>query len=562
MILDELAKIIKEILMNLNYNTDVIVKKSNRPDLCDYQYDGIFKLAGAYHKSPIEIGEELQEKINQREDFNNYFDKVEFVKPGFLNITISNKLINDTLIYMNENTRFGIKQINDTYFLDYGGPNIAKPLHVGHLRSAVVGESVKRIIDYMGCKTISDVHLGDFGLQIGEVIYGIKKYNKNIDEIDLDFLEHIYPEISSLCKEDEQIKNECALITKNLQDGNQEYINIWKKICKVSGNDIKRIYKYLDINFDLWYGESDSYKYIDNVEQELENQNLFEISDGAKIVDIKENTDSKELPPLIFKKSNGAYLYGTTDIATIYQRMKDYNPNNILYFADSRQSLHFTQVFRVCKKSNISKNAKLEFLGFGTVNGLDGKPYKTRNGDAPKLDSLFNEVKEIFVSKKETNKDMSKEDIDKIVNAILKFADLQNNREKDYIFDIAKFSEVVGKTGPYILYTYLRINKIVNNELINNKLENIYNNYDRDLRKKLIELDLSIENAFQNRLPSVIAEYVYDLCVLLNTFYQNNHINGLEDQIKKNDWIYILKLSTKVLKEMFNLLIIDVPTIM
>ncbi|MDD3453090.1 MAG: arginine--tRNA ligase [Bacilli bacterium] len=563
MILEVLNEQLKKVLDKLNYQAEEIkIIKSNRPDLCDYQYDGIFKLASVYHQSPIEIGIKIEEELKKIDNFNNYFDKVEFVKPGFLNINISNKLINDILIYMNNNEKLGLKQPEkkETYFLDYGGPNIAKPLHVGHMRSAIVGESVKRIIDYMGHKTISDVHLGDFGLQIGQVIYGIIKYNKNINEIDLDFLDKIYPEISLLSKQDEQIKEQCANITKDLQDGNDTYIKYWKKICEISGNDIKRIYKYLDVNFDLWYGESDAYKYILEVEKIIESQNLFEISQNAKIIDIKEKTDTKELPPLIFQKSNKAYLYGTTDIATIYQRMNDYNPDHILYFADARQSLHFTQVFRACKKSNISKNVNLEFLGFGTVNGLDGKPYKTRSGDAPKLDDLFNEVKEIFISKKESNKEMLNSDIDKIVNAILKFADLQNNREKDYIFDIAKFSEVVGKTGPYILYTYLRINKMVLNENVENISQNIYNNYDRELRKKMIEFDLSLNNAFKEKAPSIIAEYIYDLCVLLNTFYQNNHINGLNNDLNKTDWIYILKLSTKVLKEMFNLLMIDVPT--
>ena len=562
MILDILSNILNNILKELNYEIDSKVIKSNRPDLCDYQFDGVFKLASIYHKSPIEIGEEIVSKINELDNFNDYFKEVTFVKPGFVNIKISDKLINEILIKMNDNPKFNIEQKSDlTFVLDYGGPNIAKPLHIGHLRSPIIGESIKRIINFKGYKTISDVHLGDYGLQIGQVIYGIKRDKININDITLDYLEKLYPEISGLCKEDESIKEECASITKALQDGNLEYYKYFEVIREISGNDIKRLYKFLDINFDYWYGESDAYKYIDEAYEIINNKNLFHESEGALVVDIKEDTDKKEMPPLIFKKSNGAYLYGTTDIATILQREQDFKPNYILYLADIRQAMHFEQVFRTVKKAGIS-DANLEFLGFGTVNGIDGKPYKTRDGSAPKLDNLFNEVKEIFISKKEENKNMSSEDVDKIVNAIIKFADLQNNREKDYIFDIEKFSDVVGKTGPYILYTYLRINKIIENKETTTLNNIVYNDYDRNLRLKLLELELSINDAFNNRMPSYIAEYVYDLCVIVNSFYQNNHVNNELDEEKKNSYIYILKLTNKILKEMLNILVIDIPSVM
>ena len=562
MILDILSNILNNILKELNYEIDSKVIKSNRPDLCDYQFDGVFKLASIYHKSPIEIGEEIVSKINELDNFNDYFKEVTFVKPGFVNIKISDKLINEILIKMNDNPKFNIEQKSDlTFVLDYGGPNIAKPLHIGHLRSPIIGESIKRIINFKGYKTISDVHLGDYGLQIGQVIYGIKRDNININDITLDYLEKLYPEISGLCKEDESIKEECASITKALQDGNLEYYKYFEVIREISGNDIKRLYKFLDINFDYWYGESDAYKYIDESYEIINNKNLFHESEGALVVDIKEDTDKKEMPPLIFKKSNGAYLYGTTDIATILQREQDFKPNYILYLADIRQAMHFEQVFRTVKKAGIS-DANLEFLGFGTVNGIDGKPYKTRDGSAPKLDNLFNEVKEIFISKKEENKNMSSEDVDKIVNAIIKFADLQNNREKDYIFDIEKFSDVVGKTGPYILYTYLRINKIIENKETTTLNNIVYNDYDRNLRLKLLELELSVNDAFNNRMPSYIAEYVYDLCVIVNSFYQNNHVNNELDEEKKNSYIYILKLTNKILKEMLNILVIDIPSVM
>ena len=561
MINNVLEKIVKESLENLNYDIDVNVIKSNRPELCDYQFDGCFKLASIYKKNPIEIGEEVTKDINSRVDFNEYFDNVEFVRPGFINMTLSNKLINNLLKSMNNNEKFNIKQEKEElYFLDYGGANVAKPLHVGHMRTAIIGESIKRILNYMGHKTICDVHLGDYGLQIGEVIYGIKKDNLSIDDIDINYLDKIYPYMSKLCKEDEKIKEECALITKELQEGNAEYRKLWEKILEVSKEDIKKNYDYLGVNFDLWLGESDSYNDIKETEELLKSKNLLTLSDGALVVDVKEDTDKKEIPPLLFKKSNGAYLYASTDLATLLQRKRDYNPDHVLYVTDLRQALHFEQVFRVSNKAGIISKEKLEHLPYGTANGLDGKPFKTRNGDNPKLENLFNEAKEIFKSKKESNLDMSESDLDKIVNSIIKFADLQNNREKDYIFDINKFSEVVGKTGPYILYTYLRINKIIKS--VDIVSDNIYNDSDRNLRLKLLELEHSVKNAYINRMPNFIAEYLYDLCVCANAFYQNNHLSNLDDEQKKNDWMYVLNLTNKVIKEMLNLLVIEIPTIM
>ena len=561
MINNVLEKIVKESLENLNYDIDVNVIKSNRPELCDYQFDGCFKLASIYKKNPIEIGEEVTKDINSRVDFNEYFDNVEFVRPGFINMTLSNKLINNLLKGMNNNEKFNIKQEKEElYFLDYGGANVAKPLHVGHMRTAIIGESIKRILNYMGHKTICDVHLGDYGLQIGEVIYGIKKDNLSIDDIDINYLDKIYPYMSKLCKEDEKIKEECALITKELQEGNAEYRKLWKKILEVSKEDIKKNYDYLGVNFDLWLGESDSYNDIKETEELLKSKNLLTLSDGALVVDVKDDSDKKEIPPLLFKKSNGAYLYASTDLATLLQRKRDYNPDHVLYVTDLRQALHFEQVFRVSNKAGIISKEKLEHLPYGTANGLDGKPFKTRNGDNPKLENLFNEAKEIFKSKKESNLDMSESDLDKIVNSIIKFADLQNNREKDYIFDINKFSEVVGKTGPYILYTYLRINKIIKS--VDIVSDNIYNDSDRNLRLKLLELEHSVKNAYINRMPNFIAEYLYDLCVCANAFYQNNHLSNLDDEQKKNDWMYVLNLTNKVIKEMLNLLVIEIPTIM
>lgn len=560
----ELSNILK-IIINKKYDVEEItVTKSNRPDLCDFQSNDIFKLAKIYKINPVELGEELVKTINEYEDFNKYFKEVTFCKPGFINIKISNELINKYIKLIKENEKKLIKQDPvETYVLDYGGANVAKPLHVGHMRTAIIGESMKRILNYMGHKTISDVHLGDFGLQIGEVIYGILRDKLTIDDIDIKYLDKIYPEMNAICKENEEIKEECANITKELQDGNEEYRKLWKKILEVSKKDIKKNYDFLDVSFDYWYGESDAYDYLEETENILKQKNLVEKSEGALVVNVKEDSDTKEIPPLLFKKSNGAYLYASTDASTILQRTKDFNPDHILYVVDNRQELHFTQVFRTVEKAGIMPQEKLEFLGYGTVNGEDNKPYKTRNGKSPKLEGLFNDAKEIFISKKEENKNMSEEDLNKIVNAILKFADLSNTRTKDYIFDLNKFSEVTGKTGPYILYTYLRINKILETQNKNLELSNnIYNEPDRDLRIKLIEFSEAVNMAYKERMPHYIADYVYNLCVSANIFYQNNHIMNMEDETNKNDWLYVLTQTNKIIKQMLNLLVIDIPSIM
>ncbi|MBS7020614.1 MAG: arginine--tRNA ligase [Firmicutes bacterium] len=564
MITEILSELLTGVAHKIGYEKEFTVILSNRPELCDYQSDTSFQLAKAYHKSPMVIGTEMVDAINQLEDFQDYFQEVSFAAPGFINMTLSDTCIMNKLKDMMNHDKFHIKMPDriETFVLDYGGPNVAKPLHVGHMRTAIVGESIKRIIQYMGHKTIADVHLGDYGLQIGQVIYGVLQSGKTKDEITLEYLEEIYPKMSALCKEDDTVKEACANITKSLQDGEPTYRELWKVILEISGNDIKRLYQYLGVSFDLWQGESDAYQYIEPTEKLLKEKNLIEESEGALIVPVKEEDDAVEMPPLIWQKSNGAYLYGTTDLATIYEREMRFHPDHICYVVDNRQGLHFEQVFRVAKKAELT-GAGLEFLGYGTVNGEDGKPYKTRSGDTPKLDGLFTQTKDIFLSKKEENKDKTEEDIDKIVNAILKFADLQNSRDRDYIFDIQKFSNTVGKTGPYILYTYLRIQKILDQASLKEPVTStIYNEVDRNLRLKLLELDKVMVAAFTERKPNYIADYIYHLADLANSFYQSNHIVGLEDKTKKNDWLYLLTLTNRVLKEMLYLIGIEIPTFM
>lgn len=554
-----IENIINKKIENLEYGK-VTVISSDRKDLCDFQCNDSFRLAKMHHKAPMVIGEEIVSLIKDID----IFSKVEFVNPGFINIKVSDKLINDFLIKMNDSENFGLKENSDeVYFLDYGGYNVAKPLHIGHLRPTIIGESIKRIINYKGCKTISDVHLGDYGLQMGQVIYGIKRDNLNLDEITIDYLNKIYPEISALCKEDEKVKEECTLITKMIQDGDEYYNKILDKIISISVDDAKKICDYLGVSFDLWKGERDSYPYLDKCEKLLKEKNLLTLSEGALVVNVKKETDNKPMPPMMFRKSNGAYVYDSTDLATIYERLEKYNPNHVIYVTDFRQNLHFEQVFRVSDMAGLIPYNSLEHAYNGTINGKDGKPFKTRKGDAPKLSELFDLVKETFISLKEENKNMKKEDIDKIVNAIIKFADLQNGRDKDYIFDIEKFSQVVGKTGPYILYTYLRIDKILKEEKVEDTLnDKIYNEVDRNLRMKLLDLENSFNLAFKERKPSYLADYIYSVAIFANNFYQANHIIGMEDLENKNSWLYILNLTNKILKEMLYLLGIEIPSVM
>lgn len=561
----EISNILKQIFNENGYNIEeVIISKSNRPDLCDFQCNDIFKLAKIHKTNPVELGEEIVKTINEYDDFNKYFKEVTFCKPGFINIKVSNELINKYIKILEQDEKQLLEKTpQETFVLDYGGPNVAKPLHVGHMRTAIIGESIKRIINYMGHKTISDVHLGDYGLQIGEVIYGMIRDGIKIEDLDIKYLDKIYPEMNAICKENEEIKEECANIIKKIQENDPFYMPYFNKVREVSIPDIKKNYDYLDVKFDLWLGESDCRNSLTDVEKIFEEKNILETSDGALIVNVTKDNDKKEIPPLLFKKSNGAYLYASTDLATIYERVEKYNPDHILYVVDNRQELHFTQVFRTVEKAGIMQKEKLEFLGYGTVNGTDNKPYKTRAGNSPKLEALFEDARNIFISKKESNKDMSLEDVNKIVNAILKFADLSNSRTKDYIFDLNKFSDVTGKTGPYILYTYLRINKILETQNKNLELSNnIYNEPDRDLRLKLLEMSEAVNLAFKERMPHYIADYVYNLCVSANVFYQNNHIMNIEDEIKKNDWLYVLTQTNKIIKQMLNLLVIDIPSVM
>lgn len=569
MILQQLNSRLHEAFVRAGYtdsNPKMIL--SNRPDLCDYQSDSCFVLAKSLHTNPLDIAQKVLAELQLLEKEHPLFDRIEVVRPGFLNFTLSTKFLCDAITCMIEHDKFGLSpnQTPKTFVLDYGGPNVAKPLHVGHLRTAILGESVKRILKWYGHHVISDVHLGDYGLQIGQVIYGALQDGIKPNELSLAYLDKTYPAMSALSKEDESVREKCATITKELQEGNPLYQEYFKEIVSISKQDIMRIYDFLGVDFDYWLGESDSYSDIPALERLLNDKQLLYTSQGAQVMDIALPEDKVTMPPLLFKKSNGAYLYATTDMATIMQRVRDFHPDYILYFTDLRQGQHFESVFRAVRRAGIASvdSPVLEFCGYGTVNGMDGKPFKTRSGDSPKLDGLFNQVREAFVATKESNKNASPEDINKIVNAIIKFADLQNAKERDYIFDIDKFCSIVGKTGPYVLYTYLRIQNVVQNNLREGAKQSgtIYNDLDRKLRLEVLKYFTMFHAAVEGRSPNVICDYIYNLCMVANSFYESNRINGLDNMTQKDDWCVLLSLVAKVLRSMFSLIGIEPPTVM
>ena len=556
-----MKELFEKVFKENGYDVTPKIVKSNKG--ADFQCDDCFKLAKEYHKAPAMIAGEIVEGLKKEDNFDDYFKEVTVAGPGFINIVVSDKYINDSLRDLMNKEILGSTKEDKMIVVDYGGPNVAKPLHVGHLRAAVIGQAINNILKYKGNKTVGDVHLGDIGTQMGQVIYGILTDfpdTKPEDiEIDLDYLNVTYPKMSALCKENEEVRAKCLQITKELQDGDPTYKILWQKIWDLSVSDIKRIYDYLNVHFDLWYGESHAYKQFDEMMPYLEKQGVVIEDDGAKIIDVKEEGDKIELPPCMIQKSDGAYLYATSDLGTIWQRVKDFNPDEIIYVVDGRQSMYFTQVFRAANKGNIYHGV-LEHHGFGTVNGEDNKPFKTRSGGALKLEDLIKQVKEEFVNLREENKNMDEEDVDKIVNAIIKFADLQNNLERNYIFDIKKFSGVSGKTGPYILYTYLRINKIIseNNGTLSDA---IYSETDRNLRLKMLEVSDVINTASKERRPHYLADYLYDLSVAANNFYQNNRVEGL-DGTKKEDIMTVLTFNNYILKTLLELLGIEIPKAM
>lgn len=555
---------------------------SNRPDLCQYQCNGAMAGAKLYHKAPIMIANQVVESLQE----NEMFESVEAVMPGFINIKLNSEFVAKYLNDMKEADKYGCEnKAPETIVIDYGGANVAKPLHVGHLRSAVIGESVKRIERFMGNKVISDVHLGDWGLQMGliitelecrkpDLVYFDESYTGEYPEeapFTISELEEIYPCASAKSKVDEEFKEKAHQATLKLQSGYAPYTAIWKHIMKVSVEDLKKNYGNLNVDFDLWKGESDAQPYIPGLIQDLIDKKLAYESQGALVVDISKEDDTKELPPCIVRKSDGAALYATSDLATIIQREQDYKPNHYIYVADKRQELHFTQVFRVSKKANIvDENTKMEFLGFGTMNGKDGKPFKTRDGGVMRLENLIAQINKAVYDKIMENRTVSEEEANntaKIVGlAALKYGDLSNQASKDYIFDIDRFASFEGNTGPYILYTIVRIKSILEkykaesgNADVNLPVINTDNGSQMQLMLEVAKFNEIIENAAEELAPHKICSYVYDLSNAFNRFYHETKILAEENQTKKAGYIALINLTINVLEQCIDLLGFSAP---
>ena len=564
---------IKKLLKELNYEVDnVKLELSSRPEFGMYQYNGAMALAKTQCKNPREIAEIIANKLTSDEDLTN----INIQGPGFINISFTNTALTKYMNEMLEDVKVSInKYKSKKVIIDYGGANVAKTLHVGHLRSANIGEALKRLAILCGYEVISDVHLGDFGRQIGMVILEIKNRYPNLPYFDENFkgeypkespitskdLETIYPIANVKAKENPEIMEEARRITNELQKGHPGYTALWKHIVDVSVSDIKNIYDTLNTSFDYWYGESDSYKYIKEMTEYLEKKKILKQSEGAIIIDVSKDDDKKEIPPLLLYKSNKAVSYEATDLATIWQRQKDFNPDEIWYVVDNRQELHFIQTFRAAYLSKIvSANTKLEFLGFGTMNGKDGKPFKTRDGGVMSLNDLINKVKEQTYKLVSENIE-DKEKVAKIVAiSALKYADLLPTRSKDYIFDIEKFCDVQGKTGPYILYSTVRINSLLQKDSINNyNLIDIYNDYDKDIVINLLNLTKTIDNAIRSKSLNDICEYLFKLNNSYNNFYNEYRILTEEDINKKNSWLALSKIVYDVNKLLLDVLAINIP---
>lgn len=562
------------------------VTVSNRPDLCQYQCNGAMAAAKQYKMAPFQIAEKVVEAVKE----NDVFEKIEMVKPGFINITVSGKLLVDFGKAMMTEEKFGIPapEKERTVVIDYGGANVAKPLHVGHLRPAIIGESVKRICRFMGDKVIGDVHLGDWGLQIGLIINEVRHRQPELPYFDADFtgeypkeapftisdLEQIYPHASGYAKEHEDYMQEAQQITAQLQEGHPGYIALWQHILSVSIEDLKKNYDKLDVHFDLWKKESDAQPYIPDMVEKMKADGLAYMSEGALVVDVTEEGDKKELPPCLIVKSNGASLYATTDLATIVEREKLFQPDEIIYLADKRQSLHFTQVFRVAKKAKITRpEVGLVFIGFGTMNGKDGKPFKTRDGGVLRLQALREQINEEVYKKMMENRDYEETEARKISETVglaaLKYGDLSNQASKDYIFDIERFASFEGNTGPYILYTIVRIKSLLAKYSQNGgsvtekgeaeKLMTPDSRSEINLYLTLAKFRDMMEAAYNEKAPHKICQFIYELSENFNHFYHENSILANENEEQKASYIQLLILVKNVLEQCIDLLGFQAP---
>lgn len=554
----------------------VTLLESKRKDLGDYQLNDAMSLAKILHKSPMLIAEDMKRILEE----SGYFDNVTIASIGFINVSLKEEiLVNFVNNYYNNSDKDVDLLEKKKIFLDYGGANIAKTLHVGHLRSANIGEALKRLTKRLGQEVICDVHFGDIGRQSGMVIYEIRNRYPNLnyfteeesnnwDELPITAkdLEEIYPVASLKAKEDENIMEEVRLITKELEEGKPNYVALWDKIKKISIEDIKGIYKKFNTDFDLWEGESDCYSYMGPMIEKLRNQGYLQKSEGAEVIEVREDTDKAPMPDLVVVKSNGGTLYATHDLATMVSRVKRFNPDEMWYLTDLRQSLYFEQVFRAAHKTKIvSDDTKLSFFGFGTMNGPDGKPFKTRDGGALSLKSLLKEVKEeVTVHSHNLENESNKEEIiEQIAVAAIKYADLLSNRTTDYIFDPKKFVDVEGKTGPYLLYTTIRMKSLLKKAKENNLNYKKYNSITNEVEKELITLLLNknkiLHKAYDTKELNVISDYLYQLTSTYSKFYEKCHVLTENNKNIQENWLLLTKNVYDTNVELLSVLGIEIP---
>ena len=557
---------------------------SNRPDLCEYQCNGAMALAKTLHRPPFEIADAVAAKLKETQ--SDTFASVESVKPGFLNLTLQPEYVRAYLVKMLHEKKFGLEQPGHArkIIIDYGGANVAKPLHVGHLRSAVIGESVQRLARYMGHKVISDVHLGDWGLQMGLIITELQERKPDLVYFDQDYsgdfpeeapftiseLEDIYPAASKKSKEDEAFAERAHQATLKLQQGYAPYRALWRHIMNVSLKDLKKNYDNLNVHFDLWKGESDADPYIPALIQDFIDKGLAYESNGALVVDIAEEGDSREYPPCIIRKSDGAALYATSDLATLVQREQDYQPDRYIYVVDKRQELHFIQVFRAAKKAGIvPQETKMIFLGFGTMNGKDGGPFKTREGGVMRLEYLIRDINEAVCEKIREKDKVPEEEIEetsrKVALAAVKYGDLSNQATKDYVFDIDRFTSFEGNTGPHIQYMVVRIKSILaryaeeKGSLPDLRIRTAGSDSEKKLMLSLSRFGETIESAFAETAPHRVCQYMAETADAFNDFYLENKILAEPDEEKKAGFISLIRLTGMILDTCMDLLGIESP---
>lgn len=573
--LSKQEKLIKQVINDLGYNvSEVSLIPSSRKEFGDYQYNGVMNIAKELHQNPREIALLIVDKLKENKEFVN----VNVQGPGFINISFSNEALISYLNEMSKNININYESdTKKTIFLDYGGANVAKTLHVGHLRSANIGEALKRLAEALGNKTISDVHLGDWGRPLGLVILEISKRQPNLCYFDDNYtgdypeespvtnedLMEIYPTASIKAKEDEKYLEEARIVTKKLQEGHKGYNELWKQILKVSSEDIKKIYTKLNTTFDLWEGESDCYKVIPEMMEHINKLNVTKESEKAIVIDVKKDSDEIEYPPFMLVKSNGGASYQTTDLAAIYDRIRRFHPDEIWYVADNRQSLHFETVFRAAKKTEISKNENLVFAGFGTMNGSDGKPFKTRDGGVMSLNNLIDLVKVESEKKLLPNIVENRDKIAEMVAiAAIKYADLIPFRTTDYVFDPVKFSDLNGKTGPYLLYSTIRMKSLLNNakkENITYKEVEVIDEKTKEIALSLLNINKVLLKSFNTKSLNEIAELLYKITNTYNNFYSNVRILTENDEKVRSSWLAITNIVYQNNLKLLNILGINVP---